>query len=65
MLQQVVVELELDPAGAARVGLCGEKERPSEGLHEPQGLSAGPRAALELGTQTHRGQCPRGSPGTS
>lgn len=26
MLQQVVVELELDPAGTARVGLCGEKE---------------------------------------
>lgn len=26
VLQQVVVELELDPAGAARVGLCGEKQ---------------------------------------
>lgn len=26
VLQQVVVELELDPTGAARVGLCGEKQ---------------------------------------
>ena len=62
------------PAGCCRIGtgsrrhrtcraLRGERERPFEGPHKPQRLPAGSlRAAWELGTQTRRGWCPRGSP---
>lgn len=54
------------PAGCCRTGtgfhrrrtcraLQGETEQPFQGQHEPRCLSAGPQAALELGTQTHMG----------
>lgn len=48
VLQQVVVELELDPTGAAGVGFWeGEMKSPYQGQKTPD--------TLELGTQTHCG----------
>ena len=65
MLQQVVVELELDPAGATRVGLCGEKESGRlKGRTNPNAcwVAEGRLGAGHPGTQ---GVVPSGLPLTS
>ena len=62
VLQQVVVELELDPAGAARVGLCGERQSGRlKGCTNPSAFLQG-RGQLWSWAPRHTGSGALGAP---